>query len=82
MGWDPMYLNVFPGCPCLLGLFLNAGNEWDLFPKFFDDEIAVVSLLESENIPKLRPCISLIRVRDSEMAMGSKLKMEAICDVL
>jgi hypothetical protein len=29
----------------------------DLFPKFFDDEIAVVMLLESKIVLKIRPCI-------------------------
>jgi hypothetical protein len=54
----------------------------DLFPKSLDDEMAVVTLLESENVPKVWPCISLIGVRDSEIAIASKVNMEAICDDL
>jgi hypothetical protein len=50
----------------------------DLFQKFLDDEIAVVMLLESEKILKLRLCISLTRVRDSVMVMASKVNMEAM----
>jgi hypothetical protein len=82
VGWDPMYLNLFPSCLCLLKLFLNTGNEWGLIPNFFDDEILVIMLLESENVLKLQPCISLIQVRDSEMAMASEVNMEEICDIL
>jgi hypothetical protein len=54
----------------------------DLFPKFYGDESAVVMLLESENILEFWPCILLIWVRDSEIAMASTVNMEAICDVL
>jgi hypothetical protein len=82
MGWDPMYLNALPGCLCLLKLFLNAGNEWKSFSKAFDDDIAVVTLKESENIVKVQPCLTLIRMRDSVMAMASKVNLKAICDVL
>jgi hypothetical protein len=54
----------------------------DLFPTFFDDEIAVVTLLASKNILKLLLYISLIGVRYLEMAMVSRVNIKAICDVL
>jgi hypothetical protein len=67
-----MYLNAFPGCLCLLKLFLYTGNVRGSFSEVFYDEIAVVTLLESENILKLRPSISLIwvRLRDGHGLQG------------
>jgi hypothetical protein len=54
----------------------------NLSPKYFDDEITVITLLGSENTLKLWPSVSLIRMRVSEMAMASRVNVEAICDVL
>jgi hypothetical protein len=64
-----MLETCFPAAFVYSGRSIMQEMNGDLFSEIFDDDIAVITLLEFKNILKLRSCISLMRVRDSVMSV-------------